>query len=344
MKIKKITAILLALSLVIVYPAFAKNKGNKPDKLGNEILETENEESISEEVNEANWKTEKESLKGNRNELKSLRKQTENEIKDLEKEIKEAEKTGDTTVVESLKEEFEALTTERNNYITEIHQIAEEIKQSVREKYTAEELEKINEAGESLDEIEDVEVIPVENILVKNRDVKFDTPPVIKQGRTLIPVRAITESMGATVEWNGDEQLVTITKDDKVIVFDLNNDKVFIDGEETAIDVSSEVMNNRTMVPLRFIAENFGLKVDYDEDTEIIEIGDDEDTTDPEEEVTETDEDTTDPEEQTNETDEETAENTEETDENTEETEVNPEETATQDDTTDTVDTTEQVQ
>lgn len=298
MKIKKIMAVLMMFSLVIVCPTqtFAKDNGNKQNRIKKEFIVTENQDLINQEINETkeSWKTEKENLKETRNELKNLRKQVEAEIKNLEKEIKEAEKIGDPIVIENLKEQLEALTVERVNYITEILQTMEEMKQTIREKYTTEELEKLNQASESLEEIEDVAVLPVENIFVKNRDVKFDTPPVIKRGRTLIPVRAIIESMGASVEWNGEEQLVTITKDDKVITFDLKDDKVFIDGVETAIDVSPEVMNNRTMVPLRFIAENFELIVDYDDETEIIEISEDEEINDSEEEIIEAGEETAD--------------------------------------------------
>lgn len=106
-------------------------------------------------------------------------------------------------------------------------------------------------------------------------NVKFDVPPVIKEGRTLIPVRAI-EAMGAEVLWDSEDQIVTITKDDIRIFMDLKNGKVYVvdsktdfddlkPSDEVTIDVKPGLINNRTFVPLRFIAETLGLRVDYDD-------------------------------------------------------------------------------
>lgn len=111
-------------------------------------------------------------------------------------------------------------------------------------------------------------------IKFNNMNTKFDVPPVIKDGRTLIPVRAI-EAMGAKVLWDPALKLVTITKDDVRIFMDLLNGKVYVTDadtlfknvtseDEVAIDVKPGLINNRTFVPLRFIAEKLGLKVDYD--------------------------------------------------------------------------------
>jgi hypothetical protein len=111
-----------------------------------------------------------------------------------------------------------------------------------------------------------------QRIKVKNKHVKFDVPPVIKGGRTLIPVRAITEAMGAEVEWDAEKYIVTITKDETVIKFYLIEGIVKVNGNEVEIDAPPGLINNRTFVPLRFIAETFGLRVGYDEKTGKIDI------------------------------------------------------------------------
>jgi hypothetical protein len=104
-------------------------------------------------------------------------------------------------------------------------------------------------------------------IKFNNMNVKFDVPPVIKEGRTLIPVRAI-EAMGATVEWFPKDYLVIITKgdgDDKITIkMYLESGLVYVDGVKKEIDIKPGMINNRTYVPLRFIAEALGLKVDYE--------------------------------------------------------------------------------
>lgn len=158
----------------------------------------------------------------------------------------------------------------------ETKKIKQAMKKLMKRRYSEEEFNQLRERAEAIiAENPEVVVIPVENIITK-RDLKFDTPPVIKQGRTLIPVRAITEGFGAEVKWEPEERKVTVSKGDIEIVFQLDDTTVLVNGEEKDIDVSAQLMNNRTIVPLRFIVENLGLKIDYDEDAEIIEIDEEE--------------------------------------------------------------------
>lgn len=109
----------------------------------------------------------------------------------------------------------------------------------------------------------------------RGREIKFDVPPVIKSGTTLIPVRAVVESLGANVNWDAASNTVTITKDDKTVVFDLNNSKVYVNGAEVTIDMPPMKISSRMFVPLRFIAENLGIKINYDNKTGDIDIEDD---------------------------------------------------------------------
>lgn len=112
-------------------------------------------------------------------------------------------------------------------------------------------------------------------VFVDGMEVEFDVPPVIKGGRTLIPVRAISNALGATVEWDAVTRTVTIKKDIKskeasvneiVIKITLGSDVVMVNGKETKIDVPAQLVSNRTMVPIRFIAEVFKMKVEWDQD------------------------------------------------------------------------------
>lgn len=107
------------------------------------------------------------------------------------------------------------------------------------------------------------------------REIKFDIPPVVKSGTTLIPVRAVVESLGANVNWDAASNTVTITKGDKTFVFDLNNSKVYVNGTEVTISMPAMEISNRTFVPLRFIAESLGVKINYDNNTGNIDIEDD---------------------------------------------------------------------
>lgn len=114
-------------------------------------------------------------------------------------------------------------------------------------------------------------------IKVNKKNVEFDAGPVIKDGRTLIPVRAITEAMGAKVEYNSETSIVKITSEDGTIVIELYLDeadegKATVNGVVVPMDVKPGVSQNRTYVPLRFIAEQLGLKVSHDDKTGNIDI------------------------------------------------------------------------
>jgi DNA-binding transcriptional MerR regulator len=220
------------------------------------------------------WKLERNEIKQQRAEIQALFGEAGDKIEEIEKLLEAAEASGaDAAAIDGYKAQIAELKAQMDGYKVQITAKIDEMKQAVRNKYTEEELSEIEEVSETLEETAGVEALPVENILTET-DVKFDTPPVIKQGRTLIPVRAITEAMGATVEYDIELQTVTIIKGEKTILLSLADDKVFVNGVESATDVPAEIMNNRTMVPLRFIAENLELKVDWDQETQTVEITD----------------------------------------------------------------------
>lgn len=237
----------------------------------------EDEESEESEEGKGNgknkpWKEAKAQVGLEKNEIEVLKDEVEAEIEELELQLEALEAAGDEAAAAELKLQLDALKTEKDEYKTQMKAKIAEMQQIMREKYTLEELSELDEAAETLENLEGVEVIPVENVLIGKGNAKFDTPPVIKHGRTLIPVRAVSEAMGATVEWNDEEKIATITKDEIVIKFNLAENKVYVGEAEVALDVPAEVMNNRTMVPLRFIAEQLGLNVEWDEELGTIEI------------------------------------------------------------------------
>jgi hypothetical protein len=111
-------------------------------------------------------------------------------------------------------------------------------------------------------------------IKVRNKHIDFDVPPVIKEGRTLIPVRAVTQGLGAEVDWNQKDKIVIIKRGDIEIKFNLQNGEVLVNGKKSEIDVPPGFINSRVFVPLRFIAEILGERVDYNPDNDEINIGD----------------------------------------------------------------------
>ncbi|WP_432666499.1 copper amine oxidase N-terminal domain-containing protein [Wukongibacter baidiensis] len=149
----------------------------------------------------------------------------------------------------------------------------EKQKEIIKSMYTEKELKNLEQVKSKLeDKYKGIKILPVENILTNNTKFKFDVPPVIKEGRTLIPIRAISEGFDAKVEWNGEERLVSIIKGETKIMIAIGSNIAYINDVNTEIDVPAEIMNDRTVVPLRFVIENMGLNVKWDSENQTIEI------------------------------------------------------------------------
>lgn len=157
---------------------------------------------------------------------------------------------------------------------TEIKEARLEIKNKIIENYNQEELQDIKQKTSELEKkYKNIKVLPVNSVISDKFNFKFDLPPVIKDGRTLIPVRAITEGLGATVDWDKETKKITITKDDKTIELWLGKNIALVNGEEVPLDTKPEILNSRTIVPVRFISETFNLKVNwYGDGEDTIEI------------------------------------------------------------------------
>ncbi|ETT54825.1 copper amine oxidase family protein [Paenibacillus sp. FSL H8-237] len=91
-------------------------------------------------------------------------------------------------------------------------------------------------------------------------------------GRTLVPVRFVAESLGAKVGWESKTQTVPITRDDQSIVLTINQNVVQVDGKEVTLDTKAILSGGRTFVPLRFVSEVLGAKVDWDNPTDTVFI------------------------------------------------------------------------
>ncbi|MGQ9557508.1 MAG: stalk domain-containing protein [Desulfurispora sp.] len=112
--------------------------------------------------------------------------------------------------------------------------------------------------------------IPV--VKFAGQEMKFDVPPMIENDRTLVPLRAIFEALGAKVDWEEATQTVTATKDDVVIKLTIGSNKASKNGQEVVLDVPAKKVNNRTLVPLRFVSEALGAKVGWDAATFTVSI------------------------------------------------------------------------
>ena len=105
----------------------------------------------------------------------------------------------------------------------------------------------------------------------------LDSPPIIKNNRTLLPIRAVVEAMGGVVGWNATAKTVSIQYGGNTIVLTIGSNKGLVNGTPVPIDsqnpnVVPEIINGRTMVPLRFVAESLGCQVEWVPETSTIRI------------------------------------------------------------------------
>ena len=202
--------------------------------------------------------------------LEAQKDSLEAEIEALESELEAAEggesSLDITEAIRTRKQEMEELKLAMKEKIVEA-------KTAVRASYTEEELAEIEEMRESLAlKFKNARFLPVESIMARGRNIKFDTPPVIKDGRTLIPVRAVSEAFGASVAWDPILRTVTIVRGETEIVLGIDSLEAMVNGEQEPLDVPAEIMGGRTVVPLRFVLEKMGWECNWDgENIEIIE-------------------------------------------------------------------------
>lgn len=104
--------------------------------------------------------------------------------------------------------------------------------------------------------------------------VKSDVDPMVENQRTLVPIRIISENLGKKVDWNPKDNSVLISSTDgKAITLYIGRTKYLVNGNTFTADVAPRVKNNRTLVPIRLVAELFNQKVDWDQKNQTVVIG-----------------------------------------------------------------------
>jgi len=93
--------------------------------------------------------------------------------------------------------------------------------------------------------------------------ISFDVPPQIINGRTMVPIRAIFEKMGAEVIWDADTRTAICTKDDTVVKMTVDSFDMHINDAIVRMDISPVIIDGRTLAPARYVAEAFGADVQW---------------------------------------------------------------------------------
>jgi hypothetical protein len=105
-------------------------------------------------------------------------------------------------------------------------------------------------------------------LTVDRQQIGMDAAAVIQNNRTLLPIRAIVEVFGGTIEWHAELQVVTLYLNGNQVSLQIGNQQGYVNGVQTAIDGSDPkvvpvIISDRTYLPLRFVAENLGLQVEW---------------------------------------------------------------------------------
>ncbi len=131
---------------------------------------------------------------------------------------------------------------------------------------------KINKLNQKQESISDEMTTSDITVILNEQKLAFSQPPVIENGTTLVPMRAIFEAMGASVEWNGETKSITAVKDDTTINLTLNETMAKVNNNEITLAVPAKLINGNTMVPLRFISESLGAEVNWDGESRTVTI------------------------------------------------------------------------
>ena len=112
-------------------------------------------------------------------------------------------------------------------------------------------------------------------ILLDGKAVEFDSAPIIDNGRTLVPLRAIFEAMNAEVDWDDATKTVSAARGDIKIKMTIGDNMLYVNGNPVALDVPAKIINSRTMVPVRAISESFGVDVGWNDSAKAVILCDD---------------------------------------------------------------------
>lgn len=109
-------------------------------------------------------------------------------------------------------------------------------------------------------------------VIIDGTALSMDQPPVMVNGRTMVPLRAIFEAFNARILWDQKTQTVTATKDSTTIVLTIGSKNASINNKAVTLDVPGQNLKGRTMVPTRFVSEALGREVGWNSATKVVTI------------------------------------------------------------------------
>lgn len=109
-------------------------------------------------------------------------------------------------------------------------------------------------------------------VVVNGSKLEFDQPPILENGRTLVPLRAIFEALGAAVQWDSENQIIIANRNGTMIEMQIGSNILQRDSSDIELDVPPQLVNGRTLVPVRAVAESFNATVSWKGETTTVTI------------------------------------------------------------------------
>jgi hypothetical protein len=109
-------------------------------------------------------------------------------------------------------------------------------------------------------------------IYIQQEKQQWSVQPFIEQGSTMVPMRALFEKLGFTVDWDGEKQAATATKGDLAITLSINKGTAVVNQTVYFLEVSPLIRDDSTFMPLRFVSEAAGADVTWDETERSVQI------------------------------------------------------------------------
>lgn len=117
-----------------------------------------------------------------------------------------------------------------------------------------------------------IDKVPPISIKINDNYIFMDTKPVLMEDTVYVPLRFVANALNAEVIWDGTVGKATINDNNRTLELIPNSNIVTVNGEKFELESNLPVINCRTMVPLRFVAENLECKVDWNQQTYTVEI------------------------------------------------------------------------
>lgn len=112
------------------------------------------------------------------------------------------------------------------------------------------------------------------NVVLDGKPITFDVPAQIINDRTMVPLRAIFEALGADVEWHDETQTAVGSKMGIFVEITINDNVMHKNFNEISLDTPAQLVDGRTLVPVRAISESFGIGVEWDDNTNTVILSD----------------------------------------------------------------------